>query len=398
MVERKVKPILVHVTTVPWSFFFFRGQTEFMKSHGFDFRIISSPDERLDQFGAREQVETYGVSMARQITPLRDIGALGRLITTLLSVRPSIVHAHTPKGGLLGMIAAWIARVPIRIYHIRGLPYMTATGHKRKLLTWSERVSCLLANQVLCVSNSILDVAIEDGICSPDKIKVLGAGSGNGVDASVRFNPNRFSKTDRDERRNRYGIAADARVIGYIGRLVRDKGIEELAAAWSLLESRFPDTHLLLVGPIEPQDPVSPASLEALRSHPRVHFVDDIEDPAPYYSLFDIVVLPTYREGFPNVPLEAAAMKLPVVATRVPGCIDAVADGDTGTLVPSQDAASLSEAIARYLDDSGLRQVHGEAGRQRVLNEFRQEDVWEALYEEYLRLMDERGLTFQKSD
>lgn len=383
---------LIHITTVPWSFFFFRGQTAFMKSRGFDFRIISSPDGRLDQFGAREQVPTYAVPMARQITPLRDIRAVSQLFFTLRKIRPSIVHAHTPKGGLLGMVAAWVARVPIRIYHIRGLPYMTASGTKRRLLTWSERVSCALANQVLCVSNSIMDVAIEDRICSPHKIKVLGAGSGNGVDAYARFNPDRFSLEERDALRARYGIEKNARIIGYIGRIVRDKGIEELAAAWSVLAPQYPDVHLVLVGPLEPQDPVSPASLDALQSHPRVHFMDDTEDPAPYYSIFDVVTLPTYREGFPNVPLESAAMEIPVVATRIPGCIDAVVDGETGTLVAAQNAVELAGALSRYLVDPELRGAHGQAGRVRVLQEFQQEVVWEAIYQEYVRLLTARSL------
>ena len=387
-----MKPVLLHITTVPWSFFFFRGQTAFMKSRGLDFRIISSPDERLDQFGIREEVTTYAVSMARQITPMRDIGALGRLVWTLRDVRPRIVHAHTPKGGLLGMVAAWAARVPVRIYHIRGLPYMTAKGTKRRLLIWSERVSCRLADQVLCVSNSIKDVAVADGICSSDKIEVLGEGSGNGVDSSVRFNPGRFSDEDGEVLRSQLAIPVGVPIIGYVGRIVRDKGVEELAEAWSVLEAHYPTTHLVLVGPLEPQDPISPAILRALRAHPRVHFVDDVEDPAPYYSIFDVVALPTYREGFPNVPLESAAMEVPIVATRIPGCVDAVADGITGTLVEPRNADALRDALATYLENPDLRALHGKAGRSRVLERFQQEDIWEATYQEYCRLLVLKGI------
>ena len=183
-----------------------------------------------------------------------------------------------------------------------------------------------------------------------------------------------------------------ALVVGYVGRIVRDKGLVELIEAWRTLRNEFPSLHMLVVGPFEPQDPV-PSDVEGiLRGTERIHLAGQLEDPSALYAIMDIVVLPSYREGLPLVPLEAAAMALPVVATRIPGCVDAVVDGQTGTLVPPRNAWAVAQAIHRYLEDPALRRRHGLAGRERVVRDFRQEVMWEAIYQEYVRLLREKGL------
>lgn len=382
---------LVHVTTVPDSLAFFVGQVGYMKSRGFEVHAVSSPGETLDAFGRREGIATHPVEMPRRISPGHDLGAVRGIVRALRAIRPQIVHAHTPKGGLLGTIAARLAGVPVRIYHIRGLPMMTATGRRRTLLRWTEKVACGLAHQVLCVSHSVREVAVSEGLCPPEKIRVLLGGSGNGVDATGRFDPERYGSATRRETRARFGIPGDAVVLGFVGRVVRDKGVVELAEAWAALRGEYPEAHLLIVGPEEPQDPVPVVTLSALRGDPRVHLVGPA-DAAPCYAAMDLLVFPSYREGFPNVPLEAAAMGLPVVATRIPGCVDAVADGETGTLVPSRDAAALAGAVRTYLASPALRAEHGGRGRERALRDFAQEAIWAALHAEYLRLLLERGV------
>jgi glycosyltransferase involved in cell wall biosynthesis len=182
-------------------------------------------------------------------------------------------------------------------------------------------------------------------------------------------------------------------VVGFVGRIVRDKGIAELVAAWKTLRAEFPNLHLLMVGSFEPQDAVSPDVENLLTSDERIHLTGIVYNTAPVYAAMDILTLPTYREGLPNVPLEAAAMELPVVATLIPGCIDAVQDGVTGTLVPPRNAEALADAIRMYLHDSELRRQHGQVGRDRVLREFRQEAIWEAVYQEYLQLLQQQGLS-----
>jgi glycosyltransferase involved in cell wall biosynthesis len=379
---------LVHVTTVPESLGFFHGQIGYLKARGVEVWAISSPGERLDQFGADEGIPVHGLEMARRITPLRDLAATVRLWRWLRKVRPDIVDAHTPKGGLLGMTASWLARVPARVYHMHGLPLMTATGVKRRLLRWAEVVSCLLAHKVFCVSASLREVAIDEGLCRPEKIAVLCHGSINGVAAESTFDPARLDAVAaRRNTRARFGIPADAAVIGFVGRVVRDKGLVELAAAWQVLSAEHPELHLLVVGPFESQDPVPADTAELLRTDPRIHLAGADFDTPPLYSAMDVVALPTYREGFGIVAIEAAAMELPVVATDVPGCVDAVQAGVTGTLIPARDAAALATALRRYLLDAELRRRHGRAGRQRVLRKFRQEDIWAALHAEYQLLL-----------
>lgn len=381
---------VVHVATVPMSLSFLRGQVRYMKARSFDIHAISSEGPELEAFGASEDVEVRAINMPRRITPGSDLKAVLNILRELRRLRPAIVHAHTPKGGLLGMIAAWLHDAPVRVYHMRGLPLMGATGLRRFLLWATEWMSCRLAHQVLCVSHSLREVAVDAGVCPGAKIKVLLGGSGNGVDAAGRFNPETVGPETRGETRTRLGLPANALVIGFVGRVVRDKGVVELAAAWRELREQYPHLHLLIVGPWEREDAV-PAETEVLLAEdPRVRVTRNDWNTPPLYMAMDLVALPTYREGFPNVPLEAAAMRLPVVATRIPGCIDAVKDRETGLLVPPRDAAALANALRRYLEDSDLRQRHGSTAREWVLREFCQERVWDALHDEYRRLLAEQ--------
>ena len=188
--RRSQRPVIVHVMTIPGSLYFFlRGQASFLRCSGYVVHAISSPGPLRTSFGEREQVEVHPVAMAREISPLRDLGALWRLWRKLRRIRPDIVHAHTPKAGLLGMLAAWLARTPVRVYHLRGAPMATASGVKKQLLRLAERVSCSLSHRVLAVSHSLRTTAIDEGLCPPDKIRVVASGSGNGVDATHRFSP-----------------------------------------------------------------------------------------------------------------------------------------------------------------------------------------------------------------
>jgi glycosyltransferase involved in cell wall biosynthesis len=372
------------VTTVPVSLpTHLSGQLTYLRRLGFDLHVVVSDGPELAPFAAREGVPVYPLEMARAITPLRDLRTVLRLARLLRALRPEVVHSHTPKGGLLGMIAATLARTPVRVYHLRGLPFVTARGARRALLRATERVSCLLAHRVLAVSHSIREVAVEEGLCPAGKIRVLLGGSGNGVDAE-RYRP--ASAEARRASRARVGIPEDALVIGFVGRLTRDKGIAELAEAWGTLRAREPRLHLLVVGWDE-LGPGLEAVGAALRADARVRCTGPVDDAAPLYAAMDVLALPTYREGFPNVALEAAAAGLPVVGTATPGCQDAVLDGVTGRLVPAQDAEALAEALAPYLAEPDLRARHGAAGRARVVKEFRREAIWDAIAEEYRTLL-----------
>lgn len=383
---------LLHITTVPQSLKLIQGQVGYMKVRGIEVHAVSSPGDQLEEFGEREDVPTYAVEMVRRLTPLRDLVAMWKLWRLMRRIRPDIVHAHTPKGGLLGTLAAWLARVPIRVYHMRGLPMMTAAGPKRHLLRATERTACRFACRALCISHSMREAAVDEELCPPDKIKVLASGSGNGVEAAARFNPDTQPAGAREAVRTRLGIPADALVVGFVGRIVRDKGITELATAWGQIRERWANAHLVIVGRTEAEDPVPEMALQKLHSDSHVHFAGYVSDTPPMYAAMDVLVFPTYREGFGNVAIEAAAMRLPVVATNVVGCVDAVKHGETGTLVPARDATALAEAIRQYIIDPDLRRRHGKAGRGRALEHFRQQVIWQALWEEYQRLLADAGI------
>jgi glycosyltransferase involved in cell wall biosynthesis len=385
---RDKKIDVVHVTSFSGSLDFLHGQIGYLQEKGFNVHAVSSPAKYLDHVGARENIPVYGIEFQRTISPITDIYSLIKMVRLLRELKPAIVHAHTPKAGLLGVLAARLARVPVVIYGMRGLPFETAEGLKRLILFSSETISCRLAHRVIAVSFKLRQRAIAMKFCHPAKIRVMAQGSGNGVDARGRFNPEKLPVGIRNAIRESYQIPAQAMVLGFVGRLVKDKGIVELAQAWDTLRSQFPHLYLLLVGPIELQDPVPVAILEKLKNDPRVKFTGKMKNIADFYATMDILTLPTYREGFPNTPLEAAAMELPVVATTIDGCVEAVVENETGLLVSPRDSQALTEAIEKLILNPELRKTMGEAGRQRVLTRFKPEKIWQEIYQNYLELLE----------
>jgi glycosyltransferase involved in cell wall biosynthesis len=394
LINKATTLILVHVTTIPETFNFFRGQINYLKAQGFEVHAVSSGGGSLIEIGEREAITTHAIDMTRKIDPLKDLIALAKLYRLFRGIRPDIVHANTPKAGLLGVLAARLARVPVVVYGMRGLRFETGEGLRRGILYSAEALTCRLAHRVICNSFSNRSRAISLGLCQEDKIRVLAQGSSNGVDAAGRFNPRNLPPTIRPQLRDDYQIPPDALVVGYVGRIVRDKGIAELEGAWQVLKDRFTDLFLLLVGPIESHDPVPPQVLDSFQKDPRVRLAGPVRETAPFYAAMDLLVLPSYREGLPNTPLEAAAMELPVVATRVDGCVDAVVDGVTGILIPPRDSGALADAISRLLQDPEERRQMGLAGRERVCRDFRPELIWQALYENYLDLLNSKQEPF----
>lgn len=379
---------LIHITTVARSLGFLRGQPDFFADRGVEMEAITSPGEYVEPMADELNIPVHTVEMPRRITPFQDLGALYEMTRLIRRLDPDIVHSHTPKGGLLGVIAATMAGVPIRFYHMRGLPFETMTGPKRALLKTTETVSCTLAHQVVSVGATIRQTAVDEGIVPADKIDVLAGGSGQGVDATGRFDPARFDDEIGVRKRDELDIPADATVIGFVGRLVRDKGVVELAEAFERIRDDFEDAHLLAIGPFEQRDPVPERTRRLLEDDPRVHLPGFRGDVDELYMAMDLLVLPTHREGFPNAPLEAASMELPVVASDIGPCREAVAAGETGLCFPVGDAASMADRLTTYLDDPALRRQHGKAGRERVLANFLPRRIWTELaelYEKHLR-------------
>jgi len=381
------RPKLTFVVTVPESASFFRGQLAFFVANGFAVEVVTSPGPQLDE--AREQGATaYEVPMCREMKPWSDIVSLWRLWRLFRRTQPDLVVAGTPKAGLLGTVTARLAGVPRVIYRLHGLRLETAPGWKRRVLWLTEWVACHAAGQVLCVSPSLRERAIALGLVEAERCSVAGKGTSNGIDTA---HWRRTPEAEATGRRTRaaLGIPETAPVVGFVGRLVRDKGIVELYEAFTRLLPSFPELRLLLVGRFEDGDPI-PAELRArMERDPAVRMAGFAVDVAPYYWAMDVLALPTYREGFPGVPLEAQAASVPAVCTDATGAVDALVDGVTGLRVAVGDAAALESALRRLLGDAELRRHMGQAGPGWVQENFERDVVWKHLLACYRSFLQE---------
>jgi glycosyltransferase involved in cell wall biosynthesis len=290
---------LVFVTTISLTFNFLQGQIGYMRERGFDVHGVTSPGDFLEEIAKRENIPIHAIPMIRQITPVQDLLALGKFIRLFRRIKPTIVHASTPKGGVLGVIGGRLAGVPIVIYTLRGLTYTDAIGSRRRMLMEVEKLACRCAQRVFATSNATRSQVLEDGLCLADKIFVIGHGTGNGIEAQERFNPENLPASTREEVRSRYNIPTNALVLGYVGRIVREKGIVELAKAWEGLRLKFLSLHLLLVGPEEEHDPVPAPILTLLKDDPRVRFSGRVKDMPSIYASMDIIPSPVTGKALP---------------------------------------------------------------------------------------------------
>ncbi len=373
------------------------GQLRYLREKGFDVTYVSSAGRIRNEVSPQhlislcQGVKTIEVPMAREIAPLGDLLSLWRLWRIIRALSPTITNVGTPKAGLVGGFAAWLNRVPCRFYTLHGLRFETTSGLRRRLLVFAESLACHFAHRVICVSASVREKAIASGLANRERTVVFASGSCDGVDAS-RFAPTPEMIERGTVLRSQLDIPSQAPVIGFLGRLTRDKGIPELVEAFLQLKGPFPDLRLLLLGRFEDEDPLPPETRKCLETHPDVVFPGLVEDTPPYYALMDVLALPSHREGFPTVVLEAQAAGKPVVAARSTGCVDSIVDGETGLLFPVGDVAALTDALARVLADKALAGKMGRAGRERTNYKFRQQPIREALRSEFLGVLQARNL------
>lgn len=373
--------ILVHIFTTPRSLIFLTSQAAFWRDHGLQMHVICGDGPELTAFAQQEGITYDVVPFCRKPHVFKDAQSIWQLYWLLKRLRPKIVHVNTPKAAVLGIIAARLAQVPIRVYEIHGLPFETRRGWKRWGLIQLEKLICRLATGVLAVSASLKAVATQHRLTAETSIFVPSFGSCNGVDATHTFNRERLAK----DRLKQVAVTLNLseKIIGFIGRLTRDKGLKELTESWRLLRDQYPQVTLLILGEPEGQSPAEHQFLEQLSADERVRMLGHVSDVPYYLALMNVLILPTYREGFVNVLLEAAAMEVPVVASRVTGVVDAVVDGQTGLLCVPRSAKQIAEAVQRYLDCPPLAQQHGQKARQHVLKHFKPSAIWQAKWAFY---------------
>jgi lipopolysaccharide/colanic/teichoic acid biosynthesis glycosyltransferase/glycosyltransferase involved in cell wall biosynthesis len=353
----------------------------------FEAVVVCSPGPELESFAGCAGIRVVAVPIQREIAPLKDLVSLLQLWRVIRRERPALVNAGTPKGGLLGMLAAWAAKVPCRVYTHHGLRLETSRGWQRRLLWAADKLACVLASRVVAVSQSLAERLTELGICPQSQVLIIGHGSWGGVRAE-RFEASVQNLPRAAQIRQELRIPEGPPVVGFVGRLTRDKGIAELVCAYQMLRAEKPDLKLLLVGDFEDGDPVDPDTRRTIVEDPGIVKTGFVNDAAPYYHLMTVLAFPSYREGFPNVPLEAAAAGVPVVAARVTGTVDAVVDGVTGLLVPVGDPEALAEGIRRLLEDRALAARLAETARERAVRDFQPERIWDELAGVYRELLE----------
>lgn len=368
--------LLVAVTHPITANVLMRGQLRALVAAGFEVGVASAPGPDLAAVAGREGVAAFRVPFSRAPAPFRDVAALVSMVSVLRRFRPDLVNSGTPKAGLIGTLAARLTGIGQRVYTMRGLRLETVAGPGRRLLAAAERATAACATRTVCVSESLRRAFLDITGANPADVVVLGRGSSNGVDLD-RFDPTRRGGAEAARLRGELGLPADAPVVGYVGRLTRDKGIDDLVAVVrDGIRPRHPGARLLVVGALEKGDPIAPHTARAIASEPWVTTTGWVDDPAPYYPVMDLLAFPSYREGLPNAPLEASASATPVVGYAATGTVDAVVDGVGGRVVPVGDRAALSEAISGLLADPESRRSYGAAARAFVEASFKREDVW----------------------
>ncbi len=378
---------ILHVVSVSFSLPYFVGeQFIYFKKGNFDyhFYVACSPSENLTKLSSDLDFQVVPLIVNRSFSPIQDFKSIVELRRFILKNNINIVVGHTPKGGMIAMLASFLAGVKQRIYFRHGIMYETSKGFKRDILKNIERFTGYFATKIVCVSNEIKLISENHNLSSKKKNLVLGRGTCNGVDCYHRFNPLNFSEDQKLKIKEKYCISENEFVLGYVGRLVNDKGINELVEAWREILKDKNNVKLLLVGPFENRDSIKIDVKDYILNENSIIFTDYVEDTSPYYSIMDAFILPSYREGFPTVVLEASSMDLPVITTRATGCSESIIENVTGILI-DVNKDSIVKAINFFIENPLIRKKMGNMGREFVSSNFEQMKVWDIIERELLK-------------
>jgi glycosyltransferase involved in cell wall biosynthesis len=384
---------LVRITTVPISLDkLLTGQLRYMHDHDFDVCMISSWNEELPLIAERESSGYLAINMIRTISPLNDLVSLFKLIKAFRKLKPTIVHTHTPKAGFLGMLASWFIRVPIRLHTVAGLPLMEAKGFNRIILEKVEWLTYFCASKVYPNSSNLSRFIIESKLSKPGKLKVIGNGSSNGINTD-NFKMTPAISSQADVLKQEYSIIADSFVFIFVGRLVKDKGLEELVDAFLAINQSHPQTRLLLVGPFEHErDPLSADCLQHITTNEAIITTGFQKDVRPYLAVSNALVFPSYREGFPNVPMQAGCFELPSIVTNINGCNEIIEDGTNGLIIPTKDTLALKNAMTQLIEDKVLYSKLKDNARKMIVERYEQTYFWSLLLQEYQEQLKVHGV------
>lgn len=376
------KPIIIRTSTVATSLETFCKDMLRELNKQYEVVAVSSDDDDLRLIEQREGVRVIPVNMKRQISPLTDLKCLWKLYRIFRKEKPEMVHSITPKAGLLSMMAAWMARVPVRVHTFTGLVFPTSTGIKRKILITTDRLTCACATKIYPEGYGVKD-DLERFRITKKPLKVLGYGNVRGIDLDY------YNRTDSVMNEAEKIRVSSCFTFIFIGRIVSDKGINELVSAFNRLSKEHEDVRLILVGRKEPElDPISVECEAILADNKAIIEVGEQTDVRPWLAASDAFVFPSYREGFPNVVIEAGAMGLPSIVTDINGANEIIIDGENGEIIPSKDEESLFRAMLKWINNRSLVKELALNCRKSVAERFDREIVWSALFDEYKRLLD----------
>lgn len=377
---------LIRITTVPSSLrTLLRGQSRFMSTH-YEVIGVSGDGDALSEVRQNEGIETHVVEMTRTITPIKDLKATYKLYKYFKAEKPFIVHTHTPKAGTLGMLAARLAKVPHRLHTIAGLPLLESTGNKRKLLNVVEKFTYTCATKILPNSYGLKKIIIDNKYAKPEKLLVIGNGSSNGIDTK-HYDTALVSEAKKEQLKQELRITEKDTVFIFIGRVVKDKGVNELVNAFNSLSKKQLHSKLILVGPSENHlDPLLPETETIIKDNNRILAVGLQKDIRPYVAISHVLTFPSYREGFPNVVLQCSCMNLPCIVSNINGCNEVIEDNVNGLIIPVKNEKALESAMQFMIDNPEKREDMIQHSRSRIIERYEQGFVWNELLNYYKSL------------
>ncbi|WNH10239.1 glycosyltransferase family 4 protein [Thalassobellus suaedae] len=380
-----MKQKLIRVVTSDVSFSLIKGQMEFLSSD-YDVIAVSSLGEQLIKLRNTENVRIKDIEIARNISIINDLKSLYKLFKFFKDESPFIVHSMTPKAGLLSMMAAYFARVPHRLHTFTGLIFPTKKGFFKKLLIYLDKTLCFCATKIIPEGNGVKNDLIKFKITSKP-LKIIANGNINGVNINL-YNPSSFDEAFKLKFKMQLDIANDDYVFIFAGRLVGDKGINELISVFNDVNKTYINTKLLLVGTFEDKfDPLHKETLNNIKTNKNIINTGWVKDVRPYFAISNCLAFPSYREGFPNVVLQACAMKLPCIVTNINGCNEIVSEPENGIIIPVKNTKALFEAMSKmYLIPKSKQKQMGEVSRNIIISKFEQQFVWDAILNEYQKL------------